>query len=578
MNEQNKNYNKSRTPERPIRRDGSSPAQKNAPPVKRMAPPPERMAQLTRKPTPSVSNGQRPPQRHPRPENTAQRYQPRPDPRKENRKAPPPPPPRRRNDESYVFSRSLSETRERIMEERRERLEDAKRFRQEDINDKVRKGLIAFGATILLIVVIVSIIISSALNRDTVKKSKGEYTYLIGDEKSKEEYSAAVRNGEIYISMNSIAELCDLTLSGNLDNDFRFYTPDGTWISFAPNSSSATINGYGMPMPAPAYINGTVCNVPLEFLSHVMGGIEVSINEQSNTVTVKRLEYSDSTPLEPHYLDVVFTLKINASLDSIEENKYFAGQPLFTFKNDLSEYESCMNPTGDLRDAFLMLLNKENPIDSSFEPSSIVDLPESIIVPSKRGSVTLELDSTAAKALEAMILEMHSAGFDNVFVTSAYREYSYQSALYNTYIEREMKTISSDAYSVLGKDYIEANYTSQGITKLTREDAIKVVNSYSAIPGYSEHHTGLCVDLMSTDMSDLTNAFAEKEVFSWLCANAWKFGFVLRYPEDKVDITGYSYESWHWRFVGRTHALAMLSSGKCLEEYLASLPQAMLAD
>jgi LAS superfamily LD-carboxypeptidase LdcB len=331
-------------------------------------------------------------------------------------------------------------------------------------------------------------------------------------------------------------------------------------------------------MPAPAYINGTVCNVPLECLSRVMGGIEISIDEQSNTVSVKRLEYSDSTPLEPHYLDVVFTLKINASLDSIDENKYFAGQPLFTFQNDLSEYESCMNPTGELRDAFLMLLNKENPIDSSFEPSSIIDLPEGLVVPSKRGSVTLELDATAAKALEAMLLEMHSAGFDNVFVTSAYRGYSYQSALYNTYIEREMKTISSDAYSVLGKDYIEEFYTSQGITKLTREDAVKVVNSYSAIPGYSEHHTGLCVDLISTDMSDLTNVFAEKEVFSWLCANAWKFGFVLRYPEDKVDITGYSYESWHWRFVGRTHALSMLSSGKCLEEYLSSLPHTAAED
>jgi D-alanyl-D-alanine carboxypeptidase len=79
-------------------------------------------------------------------------------------------------------------------------------------------------------------------------------------------------------------------------------------------------------------------------------------------------------------------------------------------------------------------------------------------------------------------------------------------------------------------------------------------------------------------MSDLTNVFAEKEVFSWLCANAWKFGFVLRYPEDKVDTTGYSYESWHWRFVGRTHALSMLSSGKCLEEYLSSLPHTAAED
>ena len=74
---------------------------------------------------------------------------------------------------------------------------------------------------------------------------------------------------------------------------------------------------------------------------------------------------------------------------------------------------------------------------------------------------------------------------------------------------------------------------------------------------------------MATDMTDLTNEFADKEVYDWLRANAWKFGFIERYPEDKVDVTQYSYESWHWRFVGRTHALAMLQSGECFEEYLA---------
>ena len=135
-----------------------------------------------------------------------------------------------------------------------------------------------------------------------------------------------------------------------------------------------------------------------------------------------------------------------------------------------------------------------------------------------------------------------------------------------------MEGISSDALGFFGSEYIKTNYTDKGINKLSYEDAVKVVNSYSAIPGYSEHHTGLCVDFITNDMAgDLTNAFAEKEVFDWLCANAWKFGFVLRYPEDKVDVTEYSYESWHWRFVGRHHALAMLRSGQCFEEYLAAL-------
>ena len=176
--------------------------------------------------------------------------------------------------------------------------------------------------------------------------------------------------------MNSLSELCSLTLSGNTENDLRFYTEGGDWISFAPNSSTATINGYGMTMPAPARIRDTECSVPGEFLDTVLGGVTVSVDTKENTVTVKRIEYSDSTPLEPHYTPVSFMLKTGDALTSLDENKYFAGQPLFSFHNDLTEYESCMNPEGEYRDAFLLLLNKENPIDSEFDPVNIVNIPD----------------------------------------------------------------------------------------------------------------------------------------------------------------------------------------------------------
>ena len=210
-----------------------------------------------------------------------------------------------------------------------------------------------------------------------------------------------------------------------------------------------------------------------------------------------------------------------------------------------------MNPTGEAADAFLILLNKENPIDSDYEPADLAIIPEALVNPSKSSYVTLDMDATAMKALEAMIKEMRAEGFNDIFVTSAYRSYSYQSSLYNRYIEEEMENDPS----------------------LTYEQAQAIVETYSAVPGYSEHHTGLCVDLITTDMIDLTNVFAEKEVYDWLCANAWKFGFILRYPEDKVSVTGYSYESWHWRFVGREHALEMMRSGECFEEYMARITQ-----
>ena len=454
------------------------------------------------------------------------------------KKAKPEPAPKKRvNEQSYVFSRSLSETQERILEERRERLEDAKKFQQEDVRWKLRIGAIAFIASILTVAIIISLAVSCSLSTDKVKKNRGEYIYNIGKTSSSAAYADSVRNGAIYISMNSISELCELTMSGST-SELRFTAKGGDWISFSPNSNEAKINGYGIKMPAPAYIEDTSCSVPLEFLEYVLSGIKVEVDYAKNTVTVTRNEYSDSTPLEPHYTEVAFSLKADSVLTPLDENKYFAGQPLFSFKNDLSAYESYMNPTN--KSKYLTLVNKQNPIGSDYEPDDLVyveaDVPKAYW-----------LDSVAAKAAEAMLMEMYSEGLTDVYVTSGYRSYGYQDALYNTYIDNEMSKNPSLSYY----------------------EAEQIVKGYSAVPGESEHHTGLCIDLISSTMTDLDESFAELEAYDWLMANAWKFGFVLRYPEGKTEITEYDYEPWHWRFVGRETALEMLRSGECFEEYIA---------
>ena len=444
---------------------------------------------------------------------------------------------RRRNDESYVFSRSLSETRERILTERRERLEDAQKFQKEDVSQKLRFGVIAFVASVLVVSVIAAIIVSSAISSPKVKKGRGEYIYNIGKKSSEVAYADSIRDDMIYISMNSVAELCELTMTGSTVSGLRFTAKSGDWISFSPDSSEAKINGYGMKMPGPAYVKDTSCSVPLEFLEYVLDGIDVSVDLKEKQITVRRIEYTDSTPLEPHYVDVGFSLKADSILTPLDENKYFAGQPLFTFKNDLTAYEKYMNPSNV--DNYLVLINKQNAVGSDYVPSEKL-----VYIDEKRGLV-----ETAAKALEAMLMEMYSEGFTDIYVISAYRPYSYQVALYYTYVDNEM-----------AKD-----------PSLTQEEAEAIVQTYSAVPGESEHHSGLCVDFISSTMSDLDETFADNEAYDWLLANAWKFGFILRYPKDKVDITEYSFEPWHWRFVGRDAALEMLRTGECFEEYLTRI-------
>ena len=90
----------------------------------------------------------------------------------------------------------------------------------------------------------------------------------------------------------------------------------------------------------------------------------------------------------------------------------------------------------------------------------------------------------------------------------------------------------------------------------------------SARPGSSEHQSGLCVDFVTDEYPKFTEEFERSEEFMWLSANAYKFGFILRYPKEKEDITGYSYEPWHYRFVGREAATEIYNSGISLEEYL----------
>ena len=223
----------------------------------------------------------------------------------------------------------------------------------------------------------------------------------------------------------------------------------------------------------------------------------------------------------------------------------------FDYKTDISEVHKVLD-TKDKR--FLILVNKENPVGSDYEPDSLADVDSKYTTNGK--SISLQKD--AAKAAEALIKEMRACGIENVSITSGYRSYQRQKTLFEGYLATE-----------------KLNHPTWSDSKIR-----DLVLSYSAEAGKSEHHTGLCVDLMTDEMLDLVNygsetdyseydkGFAETEAFEWLQDNAHKFGFILRYPEDMTDITGYSYESWHYRFVGVAAATEIYEKGITLEEYL----------
>ena len=103
-------------------------------------------------------------------------------------------------------------------------------------------------------------------------------------------------------------------------------------------------------------------------------------------------------------------------------------------------------------------------------------------------------------------------------------------------------------------------YMGQGMTQAEATvEASKVILP----PGTSEHNAGLAMDIIC-----VLDSFENTQHYAWLCENAQDYGFILRYPKDKQDITKIVYEPWHWRYVGVEAAKAMKQSGQCLEEYL----------
>ena len=223
----------------------------------------------------------------------------------------------------------------------------------------------------------------------------------------------------------------------------------------------------------------------------------------------------------------------------------------FEYKTELSkEVRDALNTTDK---DYLMLINKSEPLGENYIPENLRKLDASICTKDS------ELVKNAAIAAEALIAEMIAEGFTDIRITSAYRSYSRQDQLFEGYIATEMSNNPS----------------------FSREDAEKIVLGYSAKAGYSEHQSGLCIDLINTQkMVGLYNygsetpnnqydlGFAELDEYQWLLENAHKFGFILRYPESKTGTTGYDYESWHYRFVGVDAATKIYKKQITLEEYL----------
>ena len=172
-------------------------------------------------------------------------------------------------------------------------------------------------------------------------------------------------------------------------------------------------------------------------------------------------------------------------------------------------------------------------------------LPETADIPLEWSRYDCRVDARCLDALNRMLDDCSAAGLTPI-VCSSYRTWDTQTSLFNGTVDYYQYT--------LGMPY---------------EEAKAAAAMETAWPGTSEHQLGLAVDIVDVNYQLLNDAQADTAVQQWLMANCWKYGFILRYPADKVAQTGIIYEPWHYRYVGEEYAKAIYDSGLCLEEWLA---------
>ncbi|WP_440895425.1 M15 family metallopeptidase [Amphibacillus sp. Q70] len=202
------------------------------------------------------------------------------------------------------------------------------------------------------------------------------------------------------------------------------------------------------------------------------------------------------------------------------------------FENNVNERAVVANP-----EAKAVLVNPQNMLPDGY-------VPDDLVYPNVRFTFEEQIEkrmmrAEAAEALEKLFAAADQDGLPLAGV-SAYRSNERQKQLFDDYVEK---------------------------------DGLEKAQTYSAYPGTSEHETGLAIDVAGADGScAVSDCFDNKPEAKWLADNAHRFGFIIRYPKGKEEITGYKYEPWHLRYVGPDIAEEIQERDITLEEYYDAVP------
>lgn len=235
----------------------------------------------------------------------------------------------------------------------------------------------------------------------------------------------------------------------------------------------------------------------------------------------EQVSQSDSRPIT--------TEQVSVSEDSTEKTKASSGS--YSSFDTASVLQTLASATEAKNNGLLTLVNMSHTLPADWT----VDLVE------LRNDQSI--DRRAYDGLQKMMDDARAEGLDPL-ICSSYRTNETQERLYTN----------------KKNSYLEQGYS--------EDDATALAATWVAYPGTSEHQLGLTVDICYIGNQELDSSQEDTATQQWLMANCYKYGFILRYPADKSDITEISYEPWHYRYVGVEAATEMYQKHLCLEEYL----------
>lgn len=241
--------------------------------------------------------------------------------------------------------------------------------------------------------------------------------------------------------------------------------------------------------------------------------------QASDTETSKPVSQTSSQPTDSDATD-------SQTSDTSSEPETSTGRPTYVSTNDTKSFD---------RDEWYMIFtNPWNPLPENytFEKATV-----------SSGGRKWTVDKRCADDLKAMLAAAKEDGVD-LLICSTYRSIERQTELFNNRVQ----------------EYIKKGYS--------EEEAREIAATINAVPGTSEHHTGLAADIVTPSYQSLNSGFEKTDAYKWLEANCAEYGFALRYRKDKTEITGIIYEPWHYRYVGVEAATIMMEEKISFEEFL----------